>query len=199
MRIYADRPGAGLRQVITDLIVLGWAGFWIWAGVWVYHQVSKLAVPGQKIEGAGTGMADGLSEAGRRVGSLPAVGDSLARPFDQAAAAASALADAGRAQQAAVHNLAVALVVMVLVVPLGLVIFGWLPARVRWVRRATLAAGLRGQSAGRDLLALRALTRQPLRRLMAIHPEPAMAWRNQDPAVLSSLAALELRTLGLKP
>jgi hypothetical protein len=198
VRVYADRAGTSLRQIATDLIVVAWLAFWVWASIWVYGKVSNLAVPGQKIENAGTGMASGLSEAGHKVGSVPAVGGSLSAPFDTAAGAANALADAGRAQQAAVHNLAIALVALVLVVPLGLVLLGYLPLRLRWMRRAALALALRQRATGRDLLALRALTRQPLRRLLAIHPDPATAWRDHDTKALNSLAALELRTLGLR-
>ena len=198
MRIYADRAGTSLRQFVTDVVVVAWLAFWVWASIWVYDKVSNLAVPGQKIESAGTGMASGLSDAGDKVGSVPAVGGSLSAPFDKAAGAANALADAGRAQQAAVHNLAITLVVLVLVVPVGLVVFGYLPVRLRWMRRASLAVALRQRATGRDLLALRALTRQPLRRLVAIHPDPATAWRDHDTKALDSLAALELRTLGLR-
>jgi hypothetical protein len=198
VKIYADLPGVGLRQFLTDLLVVAWVGFWIRASVWVYDKVSTLAVPGRKIEGAGEGMASGLSDAGNKVGSVPAVGDQLSAPFDKAASAAAALADAGRAQQAAVHNLAIALVFLILVVPLALVLLGWLPLRLRWIRRASLAASLRSRPSGRDLLALRALTRQPLRRLVRIHPDPASAWRDGEQAAMQSLANLELRTLGLR-
>jgi hypothetical protein len=198
VRIYADRAGTTLRQFIADLIVVAWLAFWVWASIWVYDKVSNLAVPGKKIENAGTGMAGGLSDAGNKVGSVPAVGGSLSAPFDRAADAANALADAGRAQQAAVHNLALALVALILVVPLGLALLGYLPLRLRWMRRASLAVALRQRATGRDLLALRALTRQPLRRLLAIHPDPATAWRDHDTKALNSLAALELRTLGLR-
>jgi hypothetical protein len=198
VKIYADLPGVGLRQFLTDLLVVAWVGFWIRASIWVYDRVSTLAVPGRKIEGAGEGMASGLSDAGNKVGSVPAVGDQLSAPFDKAASAATALADAGRAQQAAVHDLAVALVILVLVVPLAVVLLGWLPLRLRWIRRASLAASLRSRPSGRDLLALRALTRQPLRRLVRIHPDPASAWRDGEQAAMRSLANLELRTLGLR-
>jgi hypothetical protein len=198
VRIYADRAGAALRQLVTDLIAVAWLAFWVWASMWVYDKVSNLAVPGQKIENAGTGIAGGLSDASNQVGGVPAIGDSLSAPFDNAATAANALAEAGRAQQAAVHNLALALVALVLVVPLGLILLGYLPLRLRWMRRAALAVALRQRATGRDLLALRALTRQPLRRLLAIHPDPATAWRDHDTRALNSLAALELRTLGLR-
>jgi hypothetical protein len=199
MKIYADLPGAGMRQFMTDLLVVAWIAFWVWAGTWVYDHVSRLAVPGQRIEGAGTGMAGGLSDASDKIDDVPGFGDALASPFAQAATAAESLAEAGRAQQAAVHNLALALVALVLIVPLALVLLGWLPLRLRWIRRATLAASLRSRPSGRDLLALRALTRQPLRRLVRIHPDPATAWRDSEPQAMESLAALELRTLGLRP
>lgn len=198
MRIYADSAGTRLRQFVADVIAVAWLVFWVRASIWVYDKVSHLAVPGQKIEDAGTGMAGGLSDASDKVGGVPAVGHSLSAPFERAAGAANALADAGRAQQAAVHNLAVALVVLVLVVPVGLALLGYLPLRLRWMRRASLAVALRQRATGRDLLALRALTRQPLRRLLAIHPDPATAWRDRDTKALNSLAALELRTLGLR-
>ena len=198
MRIYADLPGVGLRQLLTDLMVIAWVGFWIWAARWVYDRVSVLAIPGQKIESAGVGMSDGLADAGNRVGNVPAVGDELAAPFNTAAGAADALAEAGRAQQDGVHNLAIAIVFLVVIVPLGIVVFGWLPLRLRWIRRATLAATLRSRPAGRDLLALRALTTQPLRRLVRVHPDPATAWRDGEPGAMESLASLELKSLGLK-
>jgi hypothetical protein len=198
VRLYADQPRVGLRQFATDLLVVAWLAFWIRASMWVYDMVTKLAVPGQKLEGAGVGIAGGLNDAGNKVNSVPAVGGSLSKPLDQAADAANSLADAGRAQQAAVHNLAIALVILVLVVPVGVVLFGWLPRRVRWIRRASLATSLRGRTAGQDLLALRALTTQPLRRLLTVSSDPATAWREHDPQAVNQLAALELRTLGLR-
>jgi hypothetical protein len=198
VRLYADRPAVGLRQFVTDLLIVVWIGFWIWAATMVYSTVLKLAVPGQKIEGAGEGMSGGLSDAGDKVDNIPAVGDALASPLDRAAGAAESLADAGRAQQEAVHNLAITLVVLLLIVPLALVLFVWLPMRVRWIRRASFATALRRGRGGRDLLALRALANQPLRRLAALAPDPASAWRDGDDSIVDSLARLELRTLGLR-
>jgi hypothetical protein len=199
MKIYADLPGAALRQFLTDLLVVAWVAFWIYAAVWVYDRVSNLAAPGRRIESAGESMSSGLSGAGDKIGKVPAIGGGLSEPFDTAARGADALADAGRAQQDAVHNLAIALVILILVVPMMLVLLGWLPLRWRWIQRASLAATLRGRSSGTDLLALRALVRQPLRRLVAIHPDPATAWRDSEPQAMARLAALELRTLGLRP
>ena len=103
--------------------------------------MEKLAVPGQKLEGAGGGLADNLADAGGKVGRVPLVGDELTGPFTKAADAARAVAEAGRDQQELVGQLALALSIAVLVFPLGLVLFGWLPLRLRWMRRAGVGEG----------------------------------------------------------
>jgi hypothetical protein len=69
---------------------------------------------------------------------------------------------------------------------------------VRWMRRAGAAAALRAAPAGRDLLALRALATQPLRRLAALGPDVAESWRRGDDTTVDALAALELRGLGMR-
>ncbi|WP_422773743.1 hypothetical protein ACN28C_13095 [Plantactinospora sp. WMMC1484] len=198
MRIYADRFPTAARQLLTDLLVVAWVYLWIRAAMWLHDLVQKLAVPGQKLEGAGGGLADNLADAGGKVGRLPVVGDELTSPFEKAAGAARAMADAGREQQELVGDLALALSLALLVFPLGVVLLGWLPLRVRWMRRAAAARALRSAPGGRDLLALRALANQPIRRLTRIDPDVAQAWRRGDAGAVEALAALELRALGLR-
>jgi len=195
---YADRARVAGRQVLTDLFVVAWVWFWIWAAMRLYDLVEKLAVPGQKMDSAGTGLSDNLRDAGSTMDRVPGVGGALATPFEKAAGAAQALAEAGREQQETVRDIALALSIIVLVVPLGLVLFGWLPLRIRWMRRAGAATRLRGTAGGRDLLALRALASQPLRRLAPLGADPVGAWRRGDEPTVEALAALELRTLGLR-
>ena len=199
MKLYADLPSTRVRQVVTDLAAVAWVYLWIRLGIWLDHLVGRLAAPGRTVERAGTGLADNLAGAGSRIDRVPGVGGTLAKPFNQAADAARALAGAGREQQQVVHDLALALAVALVAVPLGLVVFGWLPLRLRWMRRSGAAAALRAAPAGRDLLALRALATQPLRRLAALDPEIAAAWRRGDPEAVDALAALQLRRLGLRP
>ena len=50
-----------------------------------------------------------------------------------------------------------------------------------------------------DLFALRALANRPLPRLTEISPDPVEAWRRGDSEVVRALAALELRSIGLRP
>ncbi|KKJ99204.1 hypothetical protein [Micromonospora sp. HK10] len=198
MKIYADRFPIALRQLLTDLLVVAWVYASIRFALWLHDLIEKLAVPGQKLEGAGGSLADNLAEAGGKVGRVPLVGDELTAPFNRAADAARSVAEAGHDQQQLVGQLALGLSLAVLVVPLGLVLVGWLPLRLRWMRRAGAAKRLAAAPAGRDLLALRALAGQPLGRLTRIDPDVAEAWRRGDDPTVDALAELELRSLGLK-
>ena len=199
MKLYADRLPTAFRQLITDLLVVLWVYLWVRAGLWVHDMVQKLGVPGQKLQSAGTGIADNLNDAGGKVGRVPLVGDQLVKPFNGAADAARSLADAGREQQQVVGKMSVIVALAAVAVPLALVLFVWLPLRVRWIRRAGVATSVRDAPAGRDLLALRALASQPLNQLAKLGPDIAQSWRNGDSAAVDALAALELRDLGLKP
>jgi hypothetical protein len=197
--MYADRLPVAIRQLLTDILVVIWVYAWIRAGIWIHDTVLKLGVPGEKLEGAGTGLADNLADAGGKVGRVPLVGDELTAPFTRAAEAARSMADAGRQQQEIVGNLSLALALLVVAMPLAMVLLVWLPSRLRWMRRAGVASTVRDQPAGRDLLALRALATQPLNQLAKLGPDIAQSWRNGDASAVDALAALELKDLGLRP
>lgn len=197
--MYADRLPTAFRQLLTDVIVVIWVYAWIRTGLWVHSLVLKLGVPGQKLESAGDGIAGNLADAGSKIGRVPLVGDQLTKPFTGAADAARSLADAGRQQQEIVGNLALVMALVVVALPLALVLFVWLPRRVGWMRRAGVAAAIRDEPAGRDLLALRALASRPLDELARLGPDIAQSWRAGDAYAVDALAALELRDLGLRP
>ena len=197
--MYADRLPTAVRQLLTDLLVVFWVYAWVRAGIWINDMVEKLGVPGQKLQEAGTGIAGNLGDIGGKVGRVPLVGDELTAPFNSAADAARSLAEAGRQQQEVDDNLALAMALLIIAVPLALVLFLWLPLRLRWMRRAAVAAKVRNEPAGQDLLALRALASRPLNELTKLGPDIAQSWRNGDPDAVRALAALELKDLGLKP
>ncbi len=197
VRIYADRPGSGLRQFMTDLLIVAWVVFWIWAATLVYDTASKLAVPGQKIESAGESMAGGLSDASDKVTTSRRSATSWPpRSTRRPVPPKHSPTRAGPSRKR-VHNLAIASWSWSSSCRWALSCSCWLPLRLRWIRRASYATALQRGRPGRDLLALRALTNQPLRRLTRVHPEPANAWRDGDESVVESLAAMELRSLGL--
>jgi hypothetical protein len=199
VKLYADRVPTATRQLVTDLVVVIWVYLWIRAGLWVHDMVEKLGVPGEKLQSAGTGIADNLNDAGGKVGRVPLVGDQLVKPFNGAADAARSLADAGQQQQQIVGKMSVIVALAAIAVPLALVLFLWLPLRLRWMRRAGVASKVRTEPAGRDLLALRALASRPLNELAKLGPDIAQSWRNGDASAVDALAALELKDLGLRP
>ncbi|GAA3961294.1 hypothetical protein [Actinoplanes auranticolor] len=196
--MYADRLPTAVRQLLTDLLVVIWVYAWIRAGLWINDMVEKLGVPGQKLQEAGTGIAGNLGDIGGKVGRVPLVGDDLTAPFNSAADAANSIAEAGREQQEIVDNLALTMALLIIAVPLALVLFLWLPKRLRWMRRAAVAAQVRNEPAGQDLLALRALAGRPLNELAKLGPDIAQSWRNGDAEAVRALAALELKDLGLR-
>ncbi|WP_433209865.1 hypothetical protein ACQP00_46150 [Dactylosporangium sp. CS-047395] len=198
MKLYADRAPVAIRQLLTDVLVVVWVYAWVRIGMAVFDLIQKLAAPGRQLEDAGNGLASNLNGAGDRINRVPGVGDNIAAPFRDAAKAAGSLASAGREQQDIVNDLAWILSLVIVVLPVLLVVGLWLPLRIRWVRRAGSAARLRGVTAGRDLLALRALATQPLKRLLKVDPEVAALWRRGDPETVEALARLELRALGLR-
>jgi hypothetical protein len=197
--MYADRLTTAVRQLLTDIFIVIWVYLWIRAAFWVHAMVLKLGVPGEKLQSSGTSLADNLADAGGKVGRVPLVGGELTKPFNGAADAARSLADAGRQQQEIVGNVALIVALTVVALPLALVLFGWLPLRLRWMRRAGVASRVRNEPAGKDLLALRALAGRPLNQLTKLGPDIAQSWRNGDAAAVDALAALELSDLGLKP
>jgi hypothetical protein len=197
--MYADRLPVAIRQVLTDVFIVAWVYVWVRVALWVHGIVLKLGVPGQKLQSSGTSLADNLADAGSKVGRVPLVGNQLTKPFTGAADAARSIADAGRQQHEIVGNVALIMAIVVVAVPLALVLFGWLPLRLRWMRRAGIAARVRSVPAGKDLLALRALASRPLNQLTRLSPDIAQSWRNGDAEAVDALAALELRNLGLKP
>ncbi len=196
--MYREISGKRVWLVLTDVLVVAWIWFWVWLAIKLYDLTEKLGVLGQRMEGAGNEMSGGLSDAGSGVGRVPVVGGEMSKPFNRAADAARSLADAGRQQQHIVHELAWALALLLLFVPVCLVLFCWLPLRLRRYRRARAAAALRKGRAGQDLLALRALANRPLRRLARIDADPVAGWRRGDQLVVEALAGLELRHFGLR-
>ncbi|WIM97768.1 hypothetical protein ACTOB_001319 [Actinoplanes oblitus] len=199
MKLYADRVPTATRQLITDLLVVLWVYLWVRVAIWIHDLVGELAAPGAKLESAGSGIANNLADAGGKVGRVPVVGDELTKPFTGAADAARSIAEAGHQQQELVDKLAVVLPLTAIALPLALVLFLWLPLRLRWIRRASVAVAVRDEPAGRDLLALRALASRPLGELTRLGPDIAQSWRNGDTAAVDALAELELRRLGLRP
>jgi hypothetical protein len=195
MKLYAETAALRTRQLLGDLAVLAWTAAWVAAGLGMYRLVEKLAVPGQRVEQAGSAFAGDVAEIQQKVGRVPVVGGELRDPFGRLAGAGRALADAGATQQEVVHQLALWLGVAVAAVPVLALLLVWLPRRLAWAKEAGAASRLRAAGADLELFALRAVANRPLRDLHRVTPDPAGALRAGDH---TGLAELELRALGLR-
>jgi hypothetical protein len=198
MKIYAELPQRRLRQLLADALVIAWISAGIWIADWIRDRAASLAESGRTLEETGADLSEQFADAGDKARKAPGVGRIIAAPFETGTDAADALVRAGQTYQDAIEGVGNVLAAVVLVVTLFVVLVGWLPPRARWIRRASVATRLRAEPAGLDLLALRALTSQPLRRLRGVGDDPAGRWRAGDPAALEALAALELSSVGLR-
>ena len=197
MKLYADIPARRVAQLFADLLTVAWVVGWIFVGRFVHEMVSALAVPGEKMDDAGTSLSAKLLEAAGKVDDLPLVKDGIAAPFEGAAKAADQLRAAGEAQVDAVSTIAIWLAVGVVVVPVLMWLMVYVPLRWRFVRTATSTQRFLEAGTGADLVALRAMSTQPLHKLVKISDDPVKAWRDGDAAVVAKLAELELRSVGL--
>lgn len=199
MSLYSDFSVARTRQIIADIIGLASVAIVVAIGVTVTTAIRAFASFGRDLETAGLGFQTGLTDAADALGDVPLIGDGIRGPFDLAAGAGEAVAEAGRGQQALVETVAVGIGAMITIVPLLLIALVWLVPRIRFARRSNELRTLINRGLSADTLAVRALGRAPLRELAAVHPDPAAAWRDRDVDVVRALAAIELRRAGIKP
>jgi hypothetical protein len=195
---YAATPGRALFQACADVSVLLWLVLWFIIGKAVHTAVSAFAEVGRQVEGGANGIAGNLDSAGHGAGRIPLVGDTVSKPLTAAGNAARDLAGAGHGLDERATTLAVILALAVAIPPALAVAVPWLLLRLRFARRAGAAATLARSPGGDRLLALRALTNAPLSRVLTVGPDPVEAWRKGDPETIRLLAALELKSVGLK-
>jgi hypothetical protein len=198
MKLYADTAGRFSRQLLGDLVVVGWIGLWAWLAVELRDRLLTLAAPGETLERAGTSFSGSLNDAGDKVGGLPVVGDDVAGALRQAGGAGDSLAAAGRSQQEAVHQLALFVPGLLLLLAAGIVLAFWLPGRLRWAREAGAARRLLSGPDALEVFATRAVVRRHTRELAALPESTVTRWRAGDEEAAAVLAALELRALGLR-
>lgn len=194
---YATTPGRLAAQLFSDFAIFLWSLIWLLVGTAVYDAISTIAEAGRQVEIGANGIAGNLASAGQGAQHIPVVGDAVSKPLASASAAALDIAGAGHSLDTTAGWLAVLLSLAVVAVPLLIVVIPWLFLRLRFFRRKWTVTGLAATPAGEQLLALRALTNRPPRKLTAISADPVGGWRDEDPATIRALAALELRAAGI--
>lgn len=197
MQLYAASSARRTRQVVLDVVVLAWVLLAVWLGAQVQDAATAVADQVARVDSAGSDLAGGLAEAGDVLDETPLVGDEVAGPFDGAARSSTDIARAGADTAASIETLGAWLGVGT---ALGLVLLvapWYVPQRVRFVVTATRVTRYLARDGDPDLLALRALARQPVGRVLQQVPDAAARWRAGDPEAVAALAAMELRDLGL--
>jgi len=99
----------------------------------------------------------------------------------------------------AVHQLAVFVPGLLLLLAVGIVVALWLPGRVRWAREAGAVRRMLSGPDALEVFATRAVVRQHPRDLARLPESTVTRWRAGDQDAATALATLELRSLGLRP
>ncbi|GDY31785.1 hypothetical protein [Gandjariella thermophila] len=196
MNLYAERPFRVAGQAVADALVVAWLAVSCWAAIQVRDWVLGLRDPGLRLTQAGADLQHTFTSTAQHAGKVPLVGGPLSDALGHGADAGQVMIDAGQRQIAVVDDSAVALAAAVVVFGVVPVLWWWLPRRLRYARAAGAAKLMRERDP--ELLALRALTALPARRLLAISAEPAAAWHRGETAVTEKLAAAHLAALGLR-
>ena len=195
---YATTPVWMMRQLASDAVVAAWTIIWVLVGMAVHRAIASIAAAGRQVESGANGIAHNLDSAGNSVDGVPFIGNGLSKPLTAASEAALDLAGAGHNLDSTATWLAWVLAIAVAAPPILALAMPWLVLRVRFVRRKWTAITLATTPAGQQLLALRALANRPLAKLAAVSMDPAGAWRRGDAVVIAGLAALELRSAGIR-
>jgi hypothetical protein len=199
LRPYSVNPPRLALQVVADVLVLLWIYVWVRIGIAVHDAVVSASSVGYRIQDSAGGVAGSLDQAGRSVGNTPLIGDSLSGPLRAAAVQIAGIAGSGRDLGDRLTNAATPAGWLVALAPVLVVLAFWLPARLRFARRAGSTAELAQSPAGEELLALRALVNRPLHELQKVAPDPLIAFRSGDPDAVRALARLELVDAGVGP
>lgn len=197
MSWYAATPGRASRQVLSDVLVLAWVVVWWWASRVIHDAVDAIAGPARSTEEALQDLADSMTAAGGTASGIPLVGEGLKEPFDGAAGTLDGLGDSAAQQVASIERVADISAWVVLLIPIGIVLVLWLPARLRFLTTARAVRRYIDAAPDLDLFALRAMATQPMPVLARISDDPVAAWRAGDRAVITRLAEVELRRSGL--
>ena len=79
MRIYAERPGRALLQLLADVAVVAWVVFVVQFAHAARDVVLQLQGPARQLTGAGKAIRSAFDNAAATASGMPFVGDDLAR------------------------------------------------------------------------------------------------------------------------
>lgn len=196
--VYAKPGRRLLRQVLSDLFAVVWVIAWYLAGRAVYSVIHAVAEGAREMADVARGTADELADARDRVDAVPAVGDALSRPLDSLASGMAEVVARADAQVTMLNTLAWLAGVVTFLIPVAIMLWLWLPRRVRFWTQARATQEFLDSGADLDLFALRAMTNLPMSDLARVSPDPVRAWREGDARVIRELAELSFDHEGIR-
>lgn len=198
MKLYSELATQRSRQIVADVIGVIVLGLGIVVAVTVRNTIAAFDAIGRDVQTSGEGLASTMSEVGENLSSTPLIGEGISAPFDAASGAATTLAQAGENWQLGVYTLAAIAGWTIAAIVVAILVFAWIRPRLAGaVHRGSVARLTRAPGAV-ELLAFRALVEQSPRDVLALDPTVVERWRRGDPVVTRQLAALELRSAGLR-
>ena len=181
-----------------DIGVIVWVILWVALGVLIWHDIRAQSQLSGDVIKIGTAVQD-TGQALSVVGGLPLVGGTIGDFAAKIEAMGAEVTANGRDSGAGIDRIAVVAGLGLGILPAAMVLFLYLPARVRWRRYVGAVAGALPGSAGdpvfEQYLARRAADTLPWDRLHALSDDPWQAIASGDYRVL---ADAELARLGLR-
>ncbi len=188
MRLYPDTPDDRGRAVAKDALVLLTLFVLAWLALKVHDTVDKLAVLGTGVRDSGEAVRTGFGAAADAVSGVPVVGGDVGDALrDAGKGTGGNVADAGRAGEDRVHDLANLLGFLFFALPASILLVTTLPGRIGQVRELNAADRLLDTSSEerRRLVAMRAAFTLPATELLRHTRDPigALAAGNYDPLI----------------
>jgi len=198
VQLYSDFAGRRAWQIAGDVLALVVLVVGVRVAVALHDAIAAFEGFGRDVARSGSDFQSTLSGIGRTLGGVPLIGGGIRAPFDAAGDAGGTLADAGAGWQRGVETLSSLVGWTVAGLVVLVVLLGWVRPRVAGAVRRRAVARLASSASSLDLLALRALATRPAKAVAAVHDDAVAGWRRGDPEVIRALAALELRSSGVR-
>jgi hypothetical protein len=181
-----------------DIGVIVWVAVWVGLGMLIWHDIrAQTQLSGDVIK-VGTAVKD-TGQALSVVGGLPLVGGSIGDFAAKIETMGAEVEASGENSRAGIERIAVIAGLGVGILPAAMILFLYLPVRVRWRRHVGAVADALSSSAGdpafEQYLARSAADTLPWDRLRELSDDP---WRAIAVGDYSALADAELARLGLR-
>ena len=198
MRLYPDTADDRGRAVARDALTILTLIVLAWIALKVHDAVDKLAVLGTGVRDTGEAVNSGFEAAGDAVSGVPVVGGELGDALrDAGSGTGGEVADAGRAGEERVHDLANLLGFLMFALPASILLVLTLPGRIRQVRELNAVQRLLDVTSEerRRLVAMRAAFTLPARALARHTKDPIgdLAAGHYDPLIEAAYDEAGLR------